>query len=286
MRDGLVGHVIEAALGVGIVEIDGGRQLLVHQRQHGDAGFKSAGAAEQVPGHRFGAADLELVAERVLAKDRFNGARFVAVAGRSGCGVGVDVAHFFRLNAGVFQRGPHAALRACAVGRDAGHVIGVGAHAVADHLGQNLCAARFGKLQLFENQNARALADDKAVAILVEWAAGVGRLVVARGKRAHGGESAHGHGRDRGLGAAGNHRVGVAVQNHAHRVADGVGAGGAGRGRGRDGAPRAVADADLPGGHVHNGRGNEKRRHLARAALQQVVVLALDHLRIRRCPSR
>ena len=112
VRDGLVGHVVQAALGVGVVEIDGGRKLLVDERQHGDAGFESAGAAEQMAGHGLGAADLELVAQGVLAEDQLNGARFVAVAGRGGGGVGVDVAHLFRLDARVFERGPHAALRA------------------------------------------------------------------------------------------------------------------------------------------------------------------------------
>jgi hypothetical protein len=38
-----------------------------------DAGFQSARAAQQVAGHGLGAADLEFVAQRVLAEDRFNG---------------------------------------------------------------------------------------------------------------------------------------------------------------------------------------------------------------------
>ena len=37
-----------------------------------------------------------------------------------------------------------------------------------------------------------------------------------------------------------------------------------------------VANADLPGGEIDDGRGNEERRDLARAAVQQVGVLALD----------
>ena len=83
-----------------------------------------------------------------------------------------------------------AALRARAVGRDAGHVIGVGAHAVADDLGEDVCAAGLGELELFEDEDAGAFADDEAVAVLVEGAAGAGGLVVARGEGAHGGESA------------------------------------------------------------------------------------------------
>ena len=180
MLDRLVGHVVQTALGIGIFEIHGRRNLLVHQRQHGDACLKPARAAQQVAGHRFRAADLQLVAQCVLAKHPLDRQRLVAIARRRRRCMRVDVAHFFGANAGVFQRGSHAALRARALGCDARHVIRVGAHAVADHFGQNLRSARLRKLQLLQNQDARALADDKSVAILVEGAAGVGGIVVAR----------------------------------------------------------------------------------------------------------
>src|ERR1035438_8991378 len=49
---------------------------------------------------------------RGIAKDRLDGARFIAVAGRSSGGVGVYVAHLLRLDGGVLERGPHAALGA------------------------------------------------------------------------------------------------------------------------------------------------------------------------------
>ena len=57
-------------------------------------------------------------------------------------------------------------------------------------------------------------------------------IVVARGKRAHGGESADAHRSDGGFGAAGNHHIGVAVLDDAEGIADGVRAGGAGGGGG------------------------------------------------------
>ena len=37
-----------------------------------------------------------------------------------------------------------------------------------------------------------------------------------------------------------------------------------------------MTNADLPGGQVHDGRRNEERRDLARTAVQQVGVFALD----------
>ena len=103
--DGLIGHIIQVALGIHVFQVDGRRQHLTLERQHGDAGFQSASAAQQVAMHGLGARDFELVAQGVLAEDRLDGLRFIAVAGRSCGGVGVDVAHLFRSDAGVLESG-------------------------------------------------------------------------------------------------------------------------------------------------------------------------------------
>ena len=53
--------------------IDGGRSDLVANGQDGDAGFESAGAAEQVPGHRLRGTHRDLVgvvAEGALDRQR------------------------------------------------------------------------------------------------------------------------------------------------------------------------------------------------------------------------
>ena len=47
---GSVRDVIQIALGIGFVQIDGGREHLILQRQHCDAGFQSARAALRDPG--------------------------------------------------------------------------------------------------------------------------------------------------------------------------------------------------------------------------------------------
>ena len=170
----------------------------------------------------------------------------------------------------------HGAEAAFALGSHAGHVEGVGGHAVADDLGENLCAAGLGELQLFHDEDAGAFADDEAVAVLVEGAAGVFGIVVAGGEGLHGGESADAHGGDGGLGASGDHGVGIAALDDAEGIADGVRAGGAGGRRGLVRALGVVADADVAGGEVDDGAGDEERRDLARAAGQHGRVLALD----------
>ncbi len=65
------------------------------------------------------------------------------------------------------------------------------------------------KLQFLENDDAGALAHDEAVALAIERAAGVQRIVVAGGQRPHGREAADGQRRDRRLRPARDHHVGV-----------------------------------------------------------------------------
>ena len=132
------------------------------------------------------------------------------------------------------------------------------------------------EFEFFEDEYARALAAYKAVAVLVQGATGVGRVVVAGGKRLHGGEPADAQGCDGGLGAAGDHGVGVAALDDAKGIADGVGRRGAGGRGGLVGAARAKADGDVSSGQVDDGPGDEERRNLARTAGQHVGVFALD----------
>ena len=113
-------------------------------------------------------------------------------------------------------------------------------------------------LQFFENQNTRAFADDEAIAVLVERAAGMLRIVVARRKSAHRRKAAHAHRGNGGFRAAGNHDVGVVAFDDSVGVAHGVGAGGARRRRRFIGSLGAIADAHLAGGEIDDGRGNKK----------------------------
>ena len=100
---------------------------------------------------------------------------------------------------------------------------GVARHAVADQLGIHPGAPRLGVLVLLQNDDARALAHDEAVAILVVRPRRLGRPVVeADRERAHGGKSRHRNAVDRRLAAARHHDVGVAERNHPPGVADGV----------------------------------------------------------------
>ena len=155
---------------------------------------------------------------------------------------------------------------------------GVAAHAVADDFGQDGRAAPFGEFEFFENQDARAFADDESVAIAVEGPRSVRGIVVAlRQARAWPRIRRRPWG-DAGLGAAADHDVGIVALDDFEGIADGMGAGGAGRRGGRVRAFGAGANGDVAGGQIDDGGRDEEGRDAARAVLQQVLVLALDDL--------
>src|ERR1035437_2507853 len=224
-------------------------------------------------GHGLGGTDRDF-----LAKQISDGVRFEGVTERRRGAVGVDVADYAGIEVGVAQGVAHYAETAFVLGGGLRHVIGVRGHTVANQFRQDGRAAAAGMLEFFEDEDAGAFAHDEAVAILVPGTAGAGGVVIARGKCAHGGESAYAHGSDGGFGASGNHYVGVMVLDDAKGIADGVGAGGAGGGRRFIRTLGAEAHGNVPGGEVDDGGGNEKRGNLARSAGEEGVMFALDHV--------
>ena len=86
--------------------------------------------------------------------------------------MGVDVVDLIRVDPGVGQGLADAGDRAPALVMAVGDPEGVGRGAVADDLAVDPGPARLGVLQLLENQHARPLAEDEAVAVAVERTAG------------------------------------------------------------------------------------------------------------------
>ena len=127
------------------------------------------------------------------------------------------------------MRQAHRALGAFAVDAGRDDVVGVRAGAVAGELGEDAGAAALGVLQRFEDEDAGALGADEAVAVAVEGAAGLRRVVVAGREGAHDVEAGEAQLADAGLAAAGDHHVGAAEADDVERVAHRLGAGGAGR---------------------------------------------------------
>src|SRR5690606_27456871 len=128
---------------------------------------------------------------------------------RRGRAVRVDVVDDVGGDAPLAERHAHRADGAFAVLRLAGHVIGIRRDAVARDLAVDRRATLPGVLEVLEDEDAGALADDEAVAIAIERTAGLLRLVVARRQRAHGAEAADAHRRDRRFRPARDHDAGV-----------------------------------------------------------------------------
>src|SRR5262245_16773949 len=113
-------------------------------------------------------------------------------------------------------------------------------------------------LHLFHDEDAGAFADHESVTIFVPGAAGLFRLVIARGQCAHGSESAYAHGTDGGFRATSDHDLGIAVLDDAEGIPDGMGACRAGRGCRLIRALGPYPHGYLPGGEIHNGCRNEE----------------------------
>ena len=143
--------------------------------------------AEQMADRRFGRRHRNLrggVADQALDRAELDR------VGHGRGAVRVDVVDVGRRKPGALERGSHAAEGAVAVLGRRGDVIGVAGQAVADDLGIDFRAARLGVLQLFEDDDAGALAHDEAVAVAVIGPRRLFRRVVALGgQRAAGGEA-------------------------------------------------------------------------------------------------
>src|SRR5438445_12814724 len=108
----------------------------------------------------------------MLPEDATDGVRLEFVVQGSSGPVRVDVVDPLRLDLGLAKRSLHGQHGAVTL-RGGGHVEGVVARAVADHLGVDARPSVAGVLQLLEQEGSGALRADDAIALLVERA---GRL--------------------------------------------------------------------------------------------------------------
>src|SRR5262249_36052521 len=142
-------------------------------------GFEAAGAAEQMTGHGLGGADGKFLAGSALAEEALHGGGFNDVANGSGCAMRVNVADIVWRKAGVFEGGADDAKSTGTILDAPRDVVRIAGHAVADNLSNDRRVTFCGVLERFENQDARAFADDETIAVGVERPAGSGRLIVA-----------------------------------------------------------------------------------------------------------
>ena len=228
--------------------------------------------------HRLGGGDVDVV--DVVAQDASDGLQLGDVAQRRGGAVYVDVVDVFGADAAVLDGVAHRLHGTDTLGVGSREVVGVGRFAAADEFAVDLGTAGLGVLQFLKYEGSGAFADHESVAVLVEGARGVPGIVVARGERLHGVETADRGFVDGSFRAAGDDDVGLAVADGVERGDEAV----VGRGACRNGAVvgthEAVLHGDEAGGDVGDHAGNEEgakpRGHSTLGVAQTLVEERLE----------
>ena len=108
-----------------------------------------------MPDHRLGRRHRQFAG--VLAEHPMQRLGFGHVVGGRAGAVGVDVLNILRLQFAVVERAFHGAAHAAEIGRR--EIGGIRAHAEADDLTEDFCAARARPLQRLQHQHGGALAE-------------------------------------------------------------------------------------------------------------------------------
>ncbi len=266
---GLVGHVIEIALRIGIIEIDRGREKIRLDRLDAGDEFHRTGRAEEVTRHRLGRADRDIFG--VVTEDGLDRVAFHHVAHWSGGAVRVNVIDLVQGQARAFDRVLHGLHRANAARR--GHVIGVGGKAVAGQFRENISSTFLCVLEFFDDNDACTFTHDKSIAVLVEGTGSALGIIVAGAEGAHGGKPAHAEGDAGGFTATGNHDVRFIIANQAPGFPDTIIGGRTGRDDGKIGTGKAKLDGDQAGGHVGDHHRDHERGDPPGSFVQKDLIL-------------
>ena len=155
-------------------------------------------------------------------------------------------------------------------------MVGIGGGAVAEDFPVDAGLAATGVFEFFEDKDARALAEDKAVAAFIEWAGGAGGFFVAGGEGFHGAESAHTEGNDSGFTSTCDDEIGLGFANEAPAFADGVSGGGASGDDGEVGSAQAEVHGDVAGSNIIDHHRDHKRGDFFWSTIAENGVLFLE----------
>ena len=134
-------------------------------------------------------------------------------------------------------------------------------------------------LQLFQNQHASALAQYEAIALLVEGAGSLFRILVIGGQCLHVSKASNSNGRNSCFGATSQHYIGITILNGAQSVANAVGAGCAGSNNSSVRTLKTAGNSDLTSGHVGDFHGDKEGANLGgtlSAILQGLIQEGMD----------
>ena len=274
-RLGLVGDDVHIHLGVEVLDVHGRRSDLVLDGEDGRNELNATGGTEEVTGHGFRRGDEEL-AGGVVTKGALDGAQLAHVTDGSRGGVGVDVVDIGRIDLSMAHGHLHALRSAEALGMRRGEVVGVGADTVSGELAVNRGTALLRVLEFFDHDDTGAFAHDESVAVPVERARGLFRIVVAEAEGLHVGEAREAAGADGGFRSAADHAVGIAKFDHPPGFTDVVVRGRAGGDDGHVRAHEAVLSGDHAAGDVGDHHRDEEGRDAAGALFQKDLILGFQ----------
>src|SRR3990172_12691718 len=116
---GLVGNVVEVAVGIADLVVDGRRNGSMAHSQYGDDRLDRPGPSEDVASHRLRRGDWHPIS--ILAESELDGGGLGRVLGHGRSAVGVDVADLGGPDAGIFHGSDHRPRRPGGAGPGQGY---------------------------------------------------------------------------------------------------------------------------------------------------------------------
>ena len=142
-------------------------------------------------------------------------------------------------------------------------MVGIAAHAKAQHLGIDFRAAGPGHFILLQHEDTGAIAQHETVPVPVPGPGGCLGVIIARGQCPGCSKSTQAHRGGGHLGTAHQHRIGVTQRNQLGAKPDVVCARGTGSDDGEIGALHIEHHRQVARDHVDDGAGDKKWRYLA-----------------------
>ena len=241
-RAGRVRHVVQITGRIRVLQIDGRRSDLGLEGLAAQERFDTTRRTEHVSGRSLGGTNGQLPG--IVSEDPLDGLGLTNITHRGARGVGIDVIDLFRAHLSVLEPHLDGPCRTGSLGIGRGHVVGVAGVAVAHDLAINAGPTLLGMLQLLEHQHRRALTHHETVAVPIERATGMLRVVIAGGHGLHGRKAAHAQRHDGGFGTASEHDRSVSALDRPPGLTNRVVAGRAGRARGKVRATEVVVERE------------------------------------------
>ena len=171
----------------------------------------------------------------------------------------VDVFDISGVQLCILQGNLHCLARAATLIVRCRNMRGIAGDSKAHKLRIDACAACFGMLKFFHDNDARAFGKHKSIAVTVEWSTGSGWIIIARTERLHCRETTNAERGDCTFAATSHHHIRVAALNDVECCADRVASSSACSRSGDVCALQAKSNADISSQCIdHELRHNER----------------------------